>query len=469
MSVFNLTCPECKTTLKTAKPIPAGTVLDCPKCGVMFPAPKPKAKDDVVAAVEVVDDDEVVEDFEVIDDDGFEVVDDEPQKSDKPRQARGAEGGEARPRQKFRPKRKKSSNQGLIIGVSVAVGVVVLLGGAGFLAYKLLFTGDREPLAFMPANTPIVGGVNMGALSQQVPKLGQLIDAGANSPQASFQNKLGIGPKEAFDQLTIGFDPQSSAFLLVGKSSVAFNRQKAYDQSTGPNERVDSVQGKKIIRVTDQNMSVYLPSDRLIVMTSLPDDRLNTILANDGRRNELNTDMQELTKRASSHHVWAVINLDGAMRQQAAGMMAMAAATDPAGAKAMQPVFDSAKALGFWGSINSGKVEFNLGVLCADKAAAETAKTALETSMKSQPAPSGMAAAAMAMMMPASIKNFQTELTQSAQGKVDGNVAIVSMSCSQSTFEALINDAPKFASMANMMMPRGPAPGPGPGRGRGGR
>src|SRR5438876_389007 len=35
MPAYSLNCPECRTTLKSSKPIPAGTVLDCPKCGLL--------------------------------------------------------------------------------------------------------------------------------------------------------------------------------------------------------------------------------------------------------------------------------------------------------------------------------------------------------------------------------------------------------------------------------------------------
>ena len=42
MAVFSVTCKECRTILKSPKPIPAGAVLTCPKCKVMFAAPAAK-------------------------------------------------------------------------------------------------------------------------------------------------------------------------------------------------------------------------------------------------------------------------------------------------------------------------------------------------------------------------------------------------------------------------------------------
>lgn len=135
MPVYNLTCPECRATLRTGKPIVAGTVLDCPKCGVMFPAPKATAREEAVAAVE---------------------VDDAPPL----RQARNRISDHMRPRRKFRPKRK-SSNQGLVIGIGVAAVVLVLLAGLGILGYKLLSGGkkgnSRPDVQWAAEGRPVVG------------------------------------------------------------------------------------------------------------------------------------------------------------------------------------------------------------------------------------------------------------------------------------------------------------------------
>src|SRR5450755_456592 len=38
MAVTKLTCPECKTVLKPAKPVPAGKTVKCPECGSRFTA-----------------------------------------------------------------------------------------------------------------------------------------------------------------------------------------------------------------------------------------------------------------------------------------------------------------------------------------------------------------------------------------------------------------------------------------------
>ncbi len=37
MAVARITCPECQTTLRPAKPLPAGKKVKCPECGVTFP------------------------------------------------------------------------------------------------------------------------------------------------------------------------------------------------------------------------------------------------------------------------------------------------------------------------------------------------------------------------------------------------------------------------------------------------
>src|SRR5690349_18665285 len=121
-ATYTIHCPECRTPLKSSRPIPAGKLLECPKCQVLFAAPAPRAKpkpqpdDDIIEDVEVVEDVEVIEDVEVVDDEparpaaragarrggppprparagrkpaaddvGFEVVDDEDEEEARPR------------------------------------------------------------------------------------------------------------------------------------------------------------------------------------------------------------------------------------------------------------------------------------------------------------------------------------------------------------------------------------------------
>src|SRR5207248_4281744 len=68
-ATFSVKCPECRTTLTSRRPIPRGKLLTCPKCDVMFAAPKAPAGD-VIDDVEVVEDDvEIVEDVEVVGED----------------------------------------------------------------------------------------------------------------------------------------------------------------------------------------------------------------------------------------------------------------------------------------------------------------------------------------------------------------------------------------------------------------
>src|SRR5579862_8508882 len=126
MPAYSITCPECRATLKSSKPVPAGQVLECPKCRVMFAAPASKpVRPDVVDDVEVIDDVDVIDDVEVVDDaaparratakagsrkpvaaadPGFEVVDDDD----------GA-AAEPRPKRKPRPKSKSGGNKGVLV------------------------------------------------------------------------------------------------------------------------------------------------------------------------------------------------------------------------------------------------------------------------------------------------------------------------------------------------------------------
>src|SRR5207245_3159369 len=130
---------------------------------------------------------------------GIEVVDDEDEDDDEPRR-------------QFRAKRKKRSNKGLLIALAL-IGTVVFFGGAGIAVYYLLSGGGgEEPLAYLPADTQIVAGFNLGALSREVPAIGPQVDqvvaqAAAHMTVAggqNVQNHTGIETKEMFDQVFIG-------------------------------------------------------------------------------------------------------------------------------------------------------------------------------------------------------------------------------------------------------------------------
>jgi hypothetical protein len=84
MPIHRVTCPECRTVLKSRRRIPRGKLLTCPKCEVMFAAPASAPVLEVVDEVEVVEDDDVVADVEVVED--AEVLDDPPPKRPKAKQ-----------------------------------------------------------------------------------------------------------------------------------------------------------------------------------------------------------------------------------------------------------------------------------------------------------------------------------------------------------------------------------------------
>ncbi|HKI30758.1 MAG TPA: hypothetical protein VKA46_02615 [Gemmataceae bacterium] len=50
MPLAKLTCPKCRSTLKPAKPVPAGKMVKCPKCEEMFKAGGEAAEDEADAA-----------------------------------------------------------------------------------------------------------------------------------------------------------------------------------------------------------------------------------------------------------------------------------------------------------------------------------------------------------------------------------------------------------------------------------
>jgi len=148
---YSVTCPSCRSILKSNNPIPAGKKMKCPKCGIVFEAepddavtaapPKPAPP----AAVAEPADDEEPRGREARSEE-----DDEPRKQ-KRREDDEEEDGTAR-------KAKKKARMGMWIGLGVGGGFLLMLlcagcGGLGFYFYSS--SSARIVGTWESINTPI--------------------------------------------------------------------------------------------------------------------------------------------------------------------------------------------------------------------------------------------------------------------------------------------------------------------------
>jgi hypothetical protein len=362
--------------LKPTQPVPPGKKIKCPKCGHIFvttaagpstsAGSQPKPRIPVAALV----DDEPEEG-------GWELVEEEepapaPKKSAKAKRIAERDDEEAednaevdeRPRR--RPKaaqrirrgpedeededdewdeddededysrrrsgRKKSSAGKLLkiyLGL-VALTLLLLAGGTAVGLYWYVNrernrgTGNEDPLAFVLPDSVYVMGMNMPALMQE-PTLARAVEGPLKAGvMADFfknvKNETGLEMAELCERtfLTISPGPptgpttRSYYTTTVWHSKSPFSQRKIRNCLSEP--IAERIKGKTVYRTKSETF--FMPSDRIIVVTNLPDDQLGTIVGSDGTSPALGAEAQNLLRSVENHHVWMVVPFSGTNRSQ---------------------------------------------------------------------------------------------------------------------------------------------------------
>lgn len=304
MSLFNIACPECKTTLKSSKPIPAGKVITCPKCSVMFPAPaaKPKPKP-VAVGVDVVEEDDGFDDVEIIDD--------KPKK--KPEAVKPvpkAPGGD-RPRRKG--KRKKSPI-GLIIGLTAGLVGFAAFIAAAFFGVKWLLSENNDPIAYLPPKPMLMISIDVERLSETSlgPVLEPLVGAGEFSKYCQEMNST---TKAQLSKWALGIgSPRPN---VPGAVSVVYRCKSPIDRQKFSKAFSASPQtfGGRSVYQTGSGLAA-----RTLVFSSVvgaviggPPGEAEDVVRTAGR-NAPPTIFAEMVKRVSDGHAWIVT--DGTMTSE---------------------------------------------------------------------------------------------------------------------------------------------------------
>ena len=426
---FTVRCPECGQRLTSRNPVAPGKILTCPKCDVMFAAPKPP-DGDVIDDVEVIDDVDVVEDVEVVDakpraakprrprvNEGIEVIDDAPRK----------------PAKAFRSKRK-SGGSGVFVGVAAAV--VLLLAGGGALAWWLLGSGGgQEPLAYLPSNSPMAGGANIKAIldSPMAASAASLLGSPA-MPFGRLVNATGAPMREGLEQVVFGGNESGGTMII--KTAVPIDHDKLVASFGG--QSPSRVGGQDVYRLSGPGLkSMMLPNKRIAVFSDAADDQLAGIAGSSGKRSALAGDLVLLAGKFANSTIWFV---SGA---QALANPALRSGlqSSPAG-KVLAPAIQSAR--GFAVSLNlaGSDVDLRFGLLCPDDATAQ--KTAAELQQANEKSKTDAMSKAMLLAAPPWARKLNAEAESSAKVVSEGPLAVMSMRFSLSAVQEAIDNVSKL-------------------------
>jgi hypothetical protein len=123
--------------------------------------------------------------------------------------------------------------------------------------------------------------------------------------------------------------------------------------------------------------TLYMPSDRLIVLSMLPAGELDAVFASDGTKPNLSADAVALVRGAASHPCWAVVPFEGTARAR----LERAARDDP---QSLADALLKAKGVAVWGEGDGERLRFGANVPCANERAAARVAAECERGWKEQ-------------------------------------------------------------------------------------
>jgi hypothetical protein len=291
---FNIACPECKTTLKSSKPIAAGKIITCPKCSVMFPAPAVKPKPVAVpAGVDVVEDDDEFGDVEIIED--------PPKKKEAPKPTPKAPGDD-RPKSK----RRKKSNAGLIIGLCAGLIGLAAFATSAFFAVRWLLKENNDPVAYLPPKPAIMMSIDVGKLADS--PLGPIIEPLVGGGEyGKYCQDMGSTVKAQLDRFVFGMGQvrpgNQPPVSVVYVSKSGFDRQKL-SQAFGATAQTF---GGRSVYQTGSGAAArsIVFSSKVAAVIGGPVSDAEDVVRTAGR-NSPPTIFEDMLKRVSGGHFWMI-------------------------------------------------------------------------------------------------------------------------------------------------------------------
>lgn len=427
MMTFSIVCPQCKATLKSSKPVPAGKSVTCPKCSVMFSAPANKPKPVAVpAGVDVVDEDDEFADVEI--------VEDPPKKKEAPKRPIAAPGAD-RPRKK----RKQKSNVGFIIGLCAG-----LMAFAGFVVgaifgVKWLLAENNDPIAFLPAKPVMMISVDTSRVMES-PFASSLEALFSSGEMGAYLKEAGVAPKNAFDRITFGVGPSRpgvpGAVSIVLMSKNGFDKQKF---TKAFNASAAEFGGRKVFQSgAGLGVQTYVFTSRIAAIIGGTPSEAEDVVRTAGR-NSPTTLAGEMVKRVSGGDAWMVFE-PAAIVDNPATKAIVAQAND---------VLGKCRNIGFEANLSGDFLEFKSYMLMTSAQAAE----AFVDESKKQASASGSNPLGF---NPVDAPSFSAQ----------GDLATVTVKFKSADLASGIT---ALARMASMFAPTAAPSGGGPRGGRGGR
>ena len=361
MTTVTFACPECQTNLKTSQRIGADQEVRCPKCGTVFPAPPETS-------------------FSAPDDSRIEATSDFD------------ESGSSEAFQN----RSRSNRTKKILLASALIVALFTAGTAYFVWHTIenwgrnTGTGREDPLAFVPAESTLVMGVDMGALADH-PAWAALIEKGIRDLNRTpifwddCKTNTGVEFRDLFDHIILAFkldglNPSEPPHLtLIAHSRLPFNQNRVRDSEKDMYRQV--AEGKTYYERNDGNIMdltrLYMPSDRILILSNLPQYDFETLLEKDRTEPLQTPDEVQRIRGLQENPFWAAFPFNGPTRQNLSRTTPILAKMLPDLAPILE-TFSHAKGAGALARWEEDKMALSLSLECDTEAAATKGSTRLQ-------------------------------------------------------------------------------------------
>jgi hypothetical protein len=442
--------------------------------------------------------------------------DDEPRPRRRAREDDEDEGDDDRPRRK-KARAKGRPRSGARLGLLIGIGVVLLLllAGGGIAGYFIWLhgvnkgSGNEDPLAFVPAGSEVLVGVDSTVFLND-PGLGAQLEKSlreqgrAGDLFGNITKETGLEYKELLAQAVVasnldtlnnpammgggmggaggpppppvggpfgrggpGAAPgRANAITMVARSSRPFDQKKVVKACK--DAKHNKSHGKSYYEINEGEFrTLFMPSSRTLIVSSLPAADLDALFASDGTTPSVSADTLELVRGVDKMAFWMAFPFEGKTRAH----LDEGLRDNPLlkGQPALEAI-GRAKGAAIWGTLEADQVKIGVNLVCADAAAAGQLAQEAEKAWAGQKLQVTGLLALVAIQMPKTAK-LAGEVTGSLKFTSDGAVAKASASTSRANLSAAFEEiqAQQNAQPGGGFGPgRGPPNNPpNPGRGRG--
>lgn len=256
-------------------------------------------------------------------------------------------------------------------------------------------TGDEDPVAYVPAGASIVAGIDVGTFLKLRPEVAPVLTAllGGSGSNAALvlsdpKKEIGLEFTQLVDQVLVsaqvdwskaGGDapPVPDYQTLIIKSKVPFDQKKV--ATAFPKSNYKKVSNKATFEISDPLFStLYMPSDRILILTSQDGAGLESIVTADGIQPSLPAETLALVTANRKSTAWVVLPFDDTIKKGLAGFAPNLVAISPPELQPAAKLLSEAKGASFALNMDQTNVKMSLALALANEANAKMAAGALQ-------------------------------------------------------------------------------------------